>query len=106
MRKSATLSYTTDDFKLVAYARFNGEIQNNNLSPSELEKPEIYAIDQNGKPYSPAWWTLNLKTSVQLTENFAMNGGIENILNKRYRPYSSGIVSAGRNLILSIKYIF
>jgi len=86
------------------YARFNGEISNENLSPSEQEKPEIYAIDANGKPYSPAWWTLNLKTSVQLAKNFSINAGLENILNKRYRPYSSGIVSAGRNLIVSLKY--
>jgi hemoglobin/transferrin/lactoferrin receptor protein len=101
---SSHLSYATDNFKLVAYARFNGEISNENLAPSELEKPEIYAVDENGKPYSPAWWTLNLKTSVHLTKNFTVNCGLENILNKRYRPYSSGIVSAGRNLILSIKY--
>jgi len=101
---SSHLTYTAEKYKLDLYSRFNGEISNQNLSPSELEKPEIYAIDINGKPYSPAWWTLNLKSSVQLSKKFILNAGLENILNKRYRPYSSGIVSGGRNLIVSLKY--
>lgn len=101
---SSHLSFAEEKYKLVLYARFNGEISNAGLSPSEKEKPEIYAVDENGKPYSPAWWTLNLKTTFQLAENFSLNAGLENILNKRYRPYSSGIVSGGRSLILSLKY--
>jgi len=101
---SSHLEYSGDKFRINCYARFNGKILNRNLSPTESEKPEIYAIDANGKPYSPAWWTLNLKTSAKLSKNFSLNAGLENILNKRYRPYSSGIVSGGRNLILSLKY--
>ncbi len=101
---SSHLSYSAEKFKVVLYGRFNGEVSNENLAPSEKEKPEIYAIDTNGNPYSPAWWTLNLKASCQLSRKFAVNAGLENILNERYRPYSSGIVSAGRNLIVSVKY--
>ena len=101
---SSHLSFAEEKYKLVLYARFNGEISNAGLSPSEKEKPEIYAVDENGNPYSPAWWTLNLKTSLQLAEKFSINAGLVNILNKRYRPYSSGIVSGGRSLILSLKY--
>lgn len=101
---SSHLTYFTNDFKIVLYGRFNGEISNENLSPSEKEKPEIYAIDTNGKPYSPAWYTINLKSSFNISENLSINAGIENILDKRYRSYSSGIVSSGRSLILSVKY--
>ncbi len=103
---SSHLSYAGEKYKVVLYARFNGEISNANLAPSEKEKPEIYALDANGNPYSPAWWTLNLKTSFQLFRNFSLNAGLENLLNQRYRPYSSGIVSAGRNLIVSVRYSF
>jgi len=101
---SSHISYKAEKYRLDMYARFNGEISNARLSPVEKEKPEIYAIDATGQPYSPAWWTLNLKTSFQLFRNMSANAGVENILNKRYRPYSSGIVSAGRNLIVSLKY--
>jgi len=103
---SSHLRFFKDKYKLDLYARFNGEISNRNLASSEKEKPEIYATDASGNPYSPAWWTLNLKTSVQLVKNMNLNVGLENLLNKRYRPYSSGIVSAGRNLIVSLKYQF
>jgi hemoglobin/transferrin/lactoferrin receptor protein len=101
---SSHLSYSGEKCKVVLYARFNGEISNKNLPPSEKEKPEIYAADTNGNPYSPAWWTLNMKTSYHLSKSFSINAGIENILNQRYRPYSSGIVSAGRNLIITVRY--
>jgi hemoglobin/transferrin/lactoferrin receptor protein len=100
---NSQIIYATEKYKLDLYARFSGEILNKDLSPSELEKPEIYATDVNGKPYSPAWWTLNLKSSVQLSKKFMLYAGLENILNKRYRPYSSGIVSGGRNLIGSVR---
>ncbi len=101
---SSHLSYSAEKYKLDLYARFNGEISNAGLAPSEKEKPEIYATDANGEPYSPAWWTLNFKTSFQLVKNLSMNAGVENLLNKRYRSYSSGIVSGGRNLIVSMRF--
>jgi hemoglobin/transferrin/lactoferrin receptor protein len=34
-----------------------------------------------------------------------VNAGIENILDNRYRPYSSGIVAPGRNFIISLRLI-
>lgn len=103
---STHLRYFKEWIKLDLYARFNGQISYENLAPSEQEKPEIYATDSNGNPYSPAWWTLNFKSSLNLTSSLSMNLGLENILDKRYRPYSSGIASAGRNLIVSFKYLF
>jgi hemoglobin/transferrin/lactoferrin receptor protein len=32
-----------------------------------------------------------------------INAAIENILDVRYRPYSSGIASAGRNFVFSLR---
>jgi len=32
-----------------------------------------------------------------------LNAGFENILDYRYRPYSSGIVAPGRNFIVSLR---
>ncbi len=85
------------------YALYNGEISNENLSPEEQSKLHMYELDQNGMPYSPSWYSLNFKTSVQVTKKLTFMGGVENILDHRYRPYSSGIVAPGRNFFLSIK---
>jgi hemoglobin/transferrin/lactoferrin receptor protein len=86
-----------------AYAMYNSEIKNEDLAPSEQAKTDIYAKDANGKPYSPGWHTFNLKTSYQLTDKLLLSVGWENITNQRYRPYSSGIVAAGSNVIVSMR---
>jgi hemoglobin/transferrin/lactoferrin receptor protein len=100
------ITYTIKHFKADFYAAYNSKISNSELAPEEQGKSYIYAIDKNGKPYSPSWMTLNLKTLLTITQSFTASIGIENILNKRYRPYSSGIVSPGRNLIVSLKTSF
>ncbi|MEA2043160.1 MAG: TonB-dependent receptor [Bacteroidota bacterium] len=88
------------------YLVYNGEISHENLAESERDKPHMYALNRNNNLYSPSWSTLNLKASWQLTKTIKLNGGVENILDNRYRPYSSGIVAPGRNFILSIKASF
>ena len=85
------------------YAVYNGEISNADLPPSEIEKDYLYAKDSNGNVYCPSWYTLNLKLSYQLLDNFEIYAGIENITDQRYRPYSSGISAAGRNFIGSLR---
>jgi hemoglobin/transferrin/lactoferrin receptor protein len=37
-----------------------------------------------------------------MTDTFDVSGGIENLTDQRYRPYSSGISGAGRNFILAL----
>jgi hemoglobin/transferrin/lactoferrin receptor protein len=42
----------------------------------------------------------------KLTDNFSVSAGLENILDKRYKTYSSGLVAPGRNFVLSLKGSF
>ncbi len=83
------------------YMLFNGAISAENLAIDEREKTHIYASDANGLPYSPSWWTLNIKGNYTVSKALSLNLGIENILDVRYRPYSSGIVAPGINFIFS-----
>ena len=99
-----SLLYQRDNYKLNLYSYHSSSIKYENMPIVEIDKPEIYAIDNNGKPYCPDWWTLNFKADYKLWNHIGFGFGIENILDKRYRPYSSGIVAAGRNFIFSIKY--
>lgn len=91
-----------ESFNIDLYALYNGEISFDKLVPDERDKPYMYASDENGNPYSPAWWTLNLKGNYKVSEMLILSAGIENILNIRYRPYSSGIVAPGMNFIFSL----
>jgi len=94
--------------KLIAdlYVVYNGTIYNNDLAPEEQGKDYMYAIDGNGNPYSPGWYTINLKAEYKWNTTISLSGGVENITDQRYRPYSSGICASGRNFIAAIKFTF
>ena len=66
----------------------------------------MYATDQNGNPWSPGWYTLNLKSKYRFNSHLAVSAGLENITDQRYRPYSSGLTAAGRNLVLGLRVDF
>lgn len=97
------LRYRLKKLFVEASAFYNSTIDNTDLAPSEKAKTDIYAKDGNGNPYSPGWYTLNLKASYQLVKNLCITVGWENMTNQRYRPYSSGIVAAGSNFIVSLR---
>ncbi len=86
------------------FSVYNSELSFNKLAPSEISKDFIYAKDENGNPYSPSWYTLNLRGQYDITKNIQVTAAIENITDQRYRPYSSGIAAAGRNFIISARY--
>ncbi|WP_372757382.1 TonB-dependent receptor plug domain-containing protein [Mariniflexile sp.] len=98
------LVYANKGFKLDAFVAYNNELSFNQLAPSEIEKDYIYELDANGNPYSPSWYTLNIRSQYQLTDATTLTASLENITDQRYKTYSSGIASAGRNFILSLKY--
>ena len=98
------LVWNTENIKLDFFANYNAQLSFNQLAPSEIEKDFIYALDQNGNPYSPSWYTINLRTQYQINKSTTLTASLENISDQRYKTYSSGIAAAGRNLIISLKY--
>ena len=87
-----------------AFAVYNSELSFNQLAPSEANKTFIYALDNNGNPFSASWYTFNLRTRYKFSDNLIATASIENITDQRYRPYSSGISAPGRNFIISLQY--
>lgn len=100
------VGYANSKLDLEVNLQFSDEVAYEDLAEEEKGKKEIYAIDGNGNPYSPSWYTLNLKSMYKLTENFTLTAGLENITDQRYRPYSSGIVAPGKNFILALRAKF
>ncbi len=88
------------------FLNYNGEIANEDLAVSEQAKEYIYAVDENGNPFSPSWYTLNFRSQYDVTNNFKVTTSLENITDQRYRTYSSGIVAPGLNIILGVGYHF
>jgi hemoglobin/transferrin/lactoferrin receptor protein len=99
----SSLRYKKGSFVVDLGVQFSGERSFETMPLEEIGKPEIYAVDVNGKPYSPAWYSLSVKVGYDIHSNLRVNAGIENITDQRYRPYTSGIVSPGRNFVLSLQ---
>ena len=100
------LTFTHEKLELQLYTQFSAKKAYRDLPEEERGKPEIYAIDGNGNPYSPGWYTLNLKTDYKFNKMFNVTAGLENITDQRYRPYSSGLVAPGRNFIVGVRAKF
>ena len=102
---STHIIFEKSSFRTDLYAIYNGSKPYDKMAPSESDKPYMYASDDNGDPWSPGWFTLNLKASYNLSNRAEFSAGLENMLDIRYRPYSSGIVSPGRNFIVSVRIL-
>jgi len=98
------LVWENENLKLDVFSNYNDALSFNQLAPSEIEKDYIYALDTNGNPYSPSWYTLNFRAQYKISNNITITTSIENITNQRYKTYSSGIAAPGRNFILALKY--
>jgi hemoglobin/transferrin/lactoferrin receptor protein len=101
---NAHFIYSKNKTKVDLFFNYNSKLSFSQLSNSERDKPYLYATDENGNPYSPSWHTFNLRTLYELNKNFQFTASIENISNKLYRPYSSGISAPGLNFIFSVNY--
>ncbi|MBQ4913159.1 TonB-dependent receptor [Maribacter sp. MMG018] len=100
------VKWRNQKLKMDFFVNYNGEVSNADLALSEQSKEYIYALDDNGNPYSPSWYTLNLRSQYAISSNLNATLSLENITDQRYRTYSSGIVAAGRNLVLGLGYYF
>ncbi|GAA0872678.1 TonB-dependent receptor [Gangjinia marincola] len=99
-------TFKNKKFLLDVFSEYSGGFSFEELAPTEQEKPYLYAIDDNGDPFSPSWYTLNFISRYNFTSNWSASATLENITDQRYRTYSSGIAAAGRNLILAVNYSF
>lgn len=103
---STRLSFTQERLTMQVYALYNAQVSYENLAQDGRETAYLYATDANGNPYSPSWYTLNIKALYEVDTHFSVSAGVENLTDQRYRPYRSGIVAAGRNLVIAVNMQF
>ncbi len=83
------------------FARYNAWKHIKDYSPSG-EDNEAYATADG----MPAWFTLNLRAGYQFNRFISVQTGIENILDKHYRNFASGISAPGRNAYVTLRANF
>jgi len=103
---TTTLIWAKKKFSLALSNVYSDGKNFDQLPAEEQNKPEIYAKGGDGKPYSPSWKIFNIKSSFRVNNSISLQAGVENLMDIRYRPYSSGIVAPGRNFIISASVKF
>ncbi len=97
------LNYTRKKLVLSFYAVYHARMDYNQLSITDRVDDAPFAKSDNGLPFVPAWHTFNFKFIWYASSHLMLSGGIENITDQLYRPFSSGISAAGRNYIISLR---
>lgn len=85
-------------FKAELFVLFSGE---KSLKDFNLigEDNFVYATPKG----MPAWSTVNIRTSYQLNKVLQVQAGIENLFDKNYRVFASGLSSPGRNVVFTVR---
>lgn len=95
------LVYNNNQFKAEIALITNAKREFEDLAPSERAKPHLYTEDG-----TLAWQTLNFKAGYNINNIWHVTGGVDNIFDLHYRPYSSGISAPGRNFYLALRLNF
>jgi hemoglobin/transferrin/lactoferrin receptor protein len=99
----AHLRYKSKRLNTDLFVNYNGEVSFNRLPPSERSETHLHDLDENGNPFTPSWYTLNLRTQYHVNDRLILTGIVENMTDQRYRPFSSGISAPGINFIFAVK---
>ena len=86
------------------FALYNGEKSSKDFN-LRGEDNQVYSADPV-KGLFPAWVTFNANCSYQFNKNFRMQLSMENIADKFYRYFASGVSAPGRNLGITARYSF
>lgn len=100
------LLYTAEKLSMELALIYQGEKKHEDMPEEEKAKTEIYVLDAKGQTYAPGWYALNFKAIYRFSPQVSISAGVENITDRRYRPYSSGISGACRNFILALRTSF
>ena len=77
---------------------FNGKKHLEDYSDDSSDRLNEATVDG-----TPSWYTINTKWIYKHSDRIQFNAAIENILDKSYKPFSSGPFAPGRNFIVAVK---
>jgi hemoglobin/transferrin/lactoferrin receptor protein len=94
-----SLTYRKSNFFLDTYFVYQGWKHPEDFSP--------YGEDNEGEAMQygfPSWWTANIKLGFEACKFCEFMIAVENLFDKFYKPYASGISAPGRNFILTARF--
>jgi len=95
------LKHEVKQLKLEAFALYNGWKRLKDYSNSGEDNLQYATADG-----MPSWYTINFTSALAITKKVEAQLLVENILDRNYRYFASGISAAGRNIALSLRVNF
>lgn len=95
------INHAHEKWKVELYALFNGWKRLKDYNPDGEDNLQ-YATSEG----MPAWYTLNAIAAVSVASNFYIQLSVENIFDRNYRYFASGISAPGINFTGSLRYNF
>ena len=97
MYGKTSFSYNSNKWNLQFSAMYNGMKDITSFGGS-VDNPDL-ATPIGSLP----WTTFNFYSQYQISSLYTLSLAVENLLDKHYRPFSSGVSAPGRNIILSFR---
>lgn len=94
-------SYKLKKHTIHVWSIYNGTKTLEQYSDDSVDRLNEATVDG-----TPAWYTINSKWIYQVNKNLYFNFSVENILDRNYKPFSSGPFAPGRNFIVSMNLKF
>jgi hemoglobin/transferrin/lactoferrin receptor protein len=95
------VQYNSSRFKSELFSNFSGWKYLSRYSSSGEDNLQ-YATAEG----MPAWYTINIRASYDVSSLFTVQAGLDNILDLQYRTFASGINSPGRNIFGTLRIKF
>lgn len=96
-----SLIFKRKNLELEVYSMYNGWKRIEDYSPNGEDNIQYATADG-----SPSWWTGNFRSGLTLNHNWTLQFSVENIFDRNYRNFASGISAAGRNFLFTIRKEF
>jgi len=86
-----------DSWAIEAFALFNSAKSIDQYGPGSTDNPQEALLTG-----TPAWWTLNVESHFEISDNMHAQIGLCNLLDVHYKSFSSGISAPGRGVYFAI----
>jgi hemoglobin/transferrin/lactoferrin receptor protein len=97
----SSIEYTHKKYSTEFFVQYNSRKKLIDYNPNGEDN-----LPQATPTGMPAWYTLNIRSGFELSKNFKFKMALENILDRNYRVFASGISAPGRNFIVSLRGSF
>ena len=95
------LTYVAEKWNAEVFTLYNAAKQSKNYN-LRGEDNQLYSADPiNG--FTPSWMTANIRGAYSFTKTLKVQMALENIFDKFYRVFASGLSAPGRNLSLTLR---